>query len=106
VRCEVVRSRGGFAIVCGGRRQRQPPCYRDGRPATIQCDFTVGRRNAGVATNVPVSCDRWCCDDTSCSMKVGPNRHFCRGHYDERARDLAAAVASIDSTSTEGGPGK
>jgi len=94
MKCEVVRSRGGYAIVCGGRRQKQPACYRDGRPASVQCDFIVSRRTAGVATNVPVTCDRWCCTDTSCSVHVGPNRDYCRAHYDQSEKTAATSSPS------------
>jgi len=100
MKCEVVPSRGGYAIVRGGRRTKQPPCHRDGRPATIQCDFRTGWRDAGVA-QAPVLCGRWCCTDTSCSMHVGPNRDYCRQHYDQVEREKTATAAAAP-TSTKG----
>ena len=84
MKCKIVRSRGSFAIVCGGRRKKQPPCYRCGRPASIQCGKVVRWEDAGVAMK-PITCDRRCCNAPTCAMKTGPNRHHCRQHYDEAA---------------------
>jgi hypothetical protein len=76
------RTSTGMAMVaCNGKVIKAPPCYRDNRPATIRCDQIVGQRDAGIAT-VPVTCCRWCCDNVACSVKVGPNKHLCRQHYD------------------------
>jgi hypothetical protein len=97
VRCEVLRGRGGMVIVCGGRRQRQPACYRDGKPASVQCDQVVGQRDTGVAL-MPVTCDRWCCTDTSCSVQVGPNRHQCRSHFDAAAKADRASQEAKGAT--------
>jgi len=94
VKCEVIPSRGTYVIVCGGRRRKQPPCHRDGRPASVQCDFVVAWRDAGVA-QAPVLCSRWCCTDTSCSVHVGPDRDFCRQHYDQVEREKSPLAEAL-----------
>lgn len=91
---QLVSRRGTITLLVRGRRQPPPPCYHDLMPAFVQCDFIVGRRDTGVATNVPVTCDRWCCDKPTCSMKVGPNKHNCRPHYDSSQRASAERTAT------------
>lgn len=92
MKCQVIRGRrGGDVIVCGGRRRTPPPCYRCNRPASVQCDKVVRWEDHGI-TMKPITCDRWCCP-SECSVGVGPNRHFCREHYDAEAREKARQVA-------------
>lgn len=90
MRCDVFSARGGVVIVCRSGRRKAPPCYRCNASAHLQCDHVVGKRDAGVAV-MPVTCDRWCCE--GCAVQVGPNKHHCRGHFDQAgkaAREVSA----------------
>jgi hypothetical protein len=86
VRCETYRARGGGVVaICRSGKRKNPPCYRDGGEAAVQCDFPVGKRDAGVAI-VVVTCDRWCCDNGACAVQIGPNKHYCRWHFDQAGK--------------------
>jgi hypothetical protein len=63
---------GDFAIICGGRHKRQPPCITCGHPSSKLCDFPV------VVNGKPRTCDKPIC--SRCAVSKGPDVDWCQPH--------------------------
>ncbi|OHD24494.1 MAG: hypothetical protein A2Y38_07665 [Spirochaetes bacterium GWB1_59_5] len=73
---------GGF--MCG-RREAARCIQNCGRAATLLCDFPI-QNEPGVYK----TCDRPLC--ASCAHEMGPDRHYCRVHWEyQRAKEAAAS---------------
>ena len=60
---------------CRGRREPARCIQNCGRVATLLCDYPI-QNEPGVYK----TCDRPLC--ASCAYEVGPDRHYCRVHWE------------------------
>jgi hypothetical protein len=73
VTCRVIRLANGEAVIVCSRGYDGPRCYVCGDPQAFLCDYPVTRDGN------PGTCDKRMC--FRCANEVGPDRHYCNGHY-------------------------
>lgn len=66
--CRTVKVDGITGIVCGERRHRRPRRCKCSAPATLLCDWRVGKG----------TCDEAIC--TTHAEEVSPDKHLCPEH--------------------------
>lgn len=83
MKCEIISTPTGVAIVCGARRRtKRCAC---GKPADLLCDWKVPSKRSG-------TCDAPIC--AACSHSPAPDKDLCPDHARQWKARLAAKAAA------------